>query len=143
MSQTYQYFKEILTIPRPSKQEEKIRSHLIEWATGRGYTSRVDHVGNLIVYVPAKGMDLPNNSERVVEPVILQSHMDMVCVKKPGSAHDFLNDPIQTYEKDGFLHALETTLGADNGIGIALSMAACDFEKHPPLEIVFTVDEEA
>lgn len=69
--------------------------------------------------------------------------MDMVCVKKPESAHDFLNDPIRVYEKDGFLHAHDTTLGADNGIGIALSMAACDFESYPPLEIVFTVDEEA
>jgi len=69
--------------------------------------------------------------------------MDMVCVKTPESTHDFSCDPIEVYEESGYLRARGTSLGADDGIGVALSMTACDFESHPPLEIVFTVDEEA
>lgn len=88
-----------------------------------------------MVYVDAK-----NSSSK--ETVMLQSHMDMVSAKTPDSIHDFLTDSIQVYEKDGFLHAQNTTLGADNGVGIALSMTACDFDSHPNLELVFTVDEE-
>lgn len=67
----------------------------------------------------------------------------MVCVKTPESTHDFLNDPIETYEEGGFLRARGTTLGADNGIGLALAMASVDFASHPALELVFTIDEEA
>lgn len=135
MSRTLRYFKEITQYPRPSKQEEKIRDFLVSWAQKREYRYQVDQIGNLIVYVPAKN----SNSKEII---ILQSHMDMVCVKTPESTHNFLTDSIQTYEKNGFLHAHSTTLGADNGIGIALSMVACDFESHPALELVFTIDEE-
>ncbi|HEY6437695.1 MAG TPA: cytosol nonspecific dipeptidase, partial [Ignavibacteriaceae bacterium] len=66
----------------------------------------------------------------------------MVCVKTPESTHNFLNDAIDFYEEDGYLYAKNTTLGADNGIGIALAMTAIDFESHPKMELVFTIDEE-
>lgn len=129
------YFQQVTQYPRPSGKEEKIRTFLIQWAEKRGFQYRVDAIGNCIIFVPAKN----TNSKEVV---ILQSHMDMVCVKTPESVHDFEKDPIEVIEKDGYLHANNTTLGADNGIGIALSMAATDFESHPALELVFTMDEE-
>lgn len=135
MNQTLTYFKEITQYPRPSKKEEKIRNYLKGWAEKQGYRSETDTIGNLIVFVSAK-----NHSS--AETIILQSHMDMVCVKKSEIEHDFTKDPIRTYEKDGWIHADGTTLGADDGIGMALSMAATHFESHPTLELVFTVDEE-
>ncbi|MCK9272629.1 beta-Ala-His dipeptidase [Candidatus Gracilibacteria bacterium] len=135
MSKSLDYFKQITQIPRPSKKEEKIRNFLINWAGSRGFESVVDKVGNLIIYVPGN-----NKSE---ESVILQAHMDMVCVKTPDSFHSFESDPLDIYEEDGFLKARNTTLGADNGVGIAIAMSSVDFPSHPPLELVFTVDEEA
>ena len=93
MSKTIQYFKEITQYPRPSKQEEKIRNFLISWAEKREYRYKVDQIGNLIIYVDSK-----NSLSK--EIIILQSHMDMVCVKTPESTHNFLTDSIQTYEKD-------------------------------------------
>lgn len=135
MSQTLQYFKEITKYPRASKKEEKIRKFLIEFFSSKWYEYKVDTIGNLIVYVPAK--NTPSD-----ETIILQAHMDMVCVKTPESAHDFLNDAIDFYEENGYLYARNTTLGADNGIGIALAMSAIDFDKHPKMELVFTIDEE-
>lgn len=136
MPKTLEYFREISRYPRPSKQEEKIRNFLISWATSNSYPHKTDKIGNLIVYVDARN----TNSQ---ETVILQSHMDMVCVKTPESNHDFLSEGIQIYEDQGFLRARNTSLWADNGIGMALSMAACEFESHPRLELVFTMDEEA
>ena len=136
MSKTLQYFKEITKYPRPSKHEEQIREFLISWSQERRHHHAVDGIGNLVVYVDAK-------NSTVTTPVILQAHMDMVCVKTPESTHDFSVDPIEIYEQDGYLHARDTTLGADNGIGVALAMAASEFASHPPLELAFTVDEEA
>lgn len=135
MSQTLEYFKQITAYPRPSKKEEKIRNFLISFFSWKWYEYQVDAVWNLIVYVPAK-------NTQSWETIILQAHMDMVCVKTPESNHDFLSDAIAWYEKDGYLYAKDTTLGADNGIGIALAMSAVDFEKHPNMELVFTIDEE-
>lgn len=136
MSQTLKYFKEITAYTRPSKQEEKIRAFLLDFFSEKWFEYKVDKVGNLIVYVPAK------NSESK-ETVILQAHMDMVCVKTADSNHDFSNDAIQTYEKDWYMYALNTTLWADNGIWIAYAMTALDFPIHPKMELVFTIDEEA
>ncbi|MDD5770396.1 MAG: beta-Ala-His dipeptidase [Candidatus Gracilibacteria bacterium] len=136
MSKTLQYFKEITKYPRPSKKEEKIRDFLVNFFSKKGYKYIVDKTGNLIVYIPAK-----NSFSK--ETIILQSHMDMVCVKDEKSNHDFLKDSLKILEEDGFLKAKNTTLGADNGIGIALIMSAIDFEKYPNLEIIFTIDEEA
>lgn len=136
MSKTLEYFHQITQYPRPSKQEEKVRAFLISWAKQKWLEFIVDTVGNLIIYVPA-------NDPVSTETIILQAHMDMVCVKTPDSTHNFLNDPIETYEEGGFLRARGTTLGADNGIGLAMAMAAVDFPSHPALELVFTIDEEA
>lgn len=136
MLYTIGYFKQITTYPRPSKDEDKIRDFLIKFFSSNWYKYIVDNVGNLVVYIPAKN----SNSK---ETIILQSHLDMVCVKNPDSKHDFFVDPIEFYEKDGFICAKNTTLGADNGIWVALSMSAIHFDKHPSLELVFTIDEEA
>ncbi len=135
MSKTLKYFKEVLKYPRPSKKEEKIRVFLIDFFDSKWYKYIIDKIWNLIVYIPAK-----NTLSK--EIVILQSHMDMVCVKTNDSKHNFLTDTIKTYEKNGFLFARDTSLWADNGIWIALSMVSIDFETHPALELVFTVDEE-
>lgn len=135
MSQTYNYFKEITLYPRPSKKEEKIRTFLIHFFSQKWFEYQIDSVWNLIVYVPPK-----NSSSK--EIIILQAHMDMVCVKTKQSQHDFFNDPIQFYEKSGYMYAKNTTLWADNGIWIALCMSAVWFSSHPALELVFTVDEE-
>ncbi|EKD66497.1 MAG: hypothetical protein ACD_49C00038G0031 [uncultured bacterium (gcode 4)] len=135
MSKSLDYFKQITKIPRPSKWEGKIRDFLIAWANSKGFENVVDKAWNLIVYVPGT-----NKSE---QSVILQAHMDMVCVKTDNCFHNFESDPLDIYEEDGFLKARNTTLGADNGVWIAIAMTAVDFPSHPPLELVFTVDEEA
>lgn len=132
-----QYFYEIATIPRPSKQEEQIIAWLIDFAKSHGYDYKLDQVGNLVIKVPAP-------KEASGRPtVVLQAHVDMVCEKSPESKHDFSKDSLVLEEKDGWLTAKGTTLGADNGIGIALALAAAEgIESHGPLELLFTVDEE-
>ncbi len=136
MSNTLNYFKEITKYPRPSKQEEKIRNFLIDFFSWKWYEYKVDSTWNLIVSIPAK-----NTSSQ--ETIILQAHLDMVCVKSSDSNHNFLTDVLDFYEEDGYLSAKNTTLGADDGIWIALCMSAIDFQKYPALELVFTIDEEA
>lgn len=135
MSKSLDYFKQITQIPRPSKREEKIRDFLITWANSKGFENVVDKVWNLIVYVPGT-----NKSE---DSIIMQAHMDMVCVKTDSSQHNFETDLLDIYEEDGFLKAHNTTLWADNGVWIAIAMTSVDFASRPPLELVFTVDEEA
>lgn len=135
MPSTLDYFKQITQFPRPSKHEEAIRQFLENYFSSFGYKTALDSVGNLIVYVPAK-------NSTSTDTIILQAHMDMVCVKTSESTHDFSRDAIEWYEQDGFLRARGTTLWADNGIGIALAMKAIHLENHPALELVFTVDEE-
>ncbi|MCX6825505.1 MAG: beta-Ala-His dipeptidase [candidate division SR1 bacterium] len=129
------YFKHITTIPRPSGNEEKIRERLIDWASKNSFNYKIDSIGNVVIYLPAS----PGYEEKDV--VILQGHMDMVCVKAPTSTHDFFKDPLQTYEEDGWLKAKDTTLGADNGIALAMMLAIVE-HPHPALELFFTVDEE-
>ena len=135
MSDTIDFFKEITKIPRPSKNEDKIREYLINWALESGFEYKTDTAWNLFVYVLSS--DFAQS-----QPLLLQSHMDMVCVKTEDSEHDFFNDPLDIYEEEWFIKSRNTTLGADNGIWVALSMAAAWFEIKPPLELVFTVDEE-
>ena len=78
------------------------------------------------------------------EPVIIQGHMDMVCEKRPESNHDFKKDPLELYVEDGYVKAKDTTLGGDDGIAVAMALAILDSKDipHPPIEAVFTVDEE-
>ncbi len=132
------WFEEIAKIPRCSKQEDKIVNYLIEWSKENGFEYNVDDVQNLVIKVP--GSSGKENSPTVV----IQGHMDMVCEKTPDSDHDFTKDPIKFVYEGEWLTADRTTLGADNGIAIAMAMvAALDKDiVHPPLELLFTVDEE-
>lgn len=125
-------------MPRPSKKEEKIRQYLVDFAAAHGLACKTDEAGNVLVSKAASaGME---NRKKV----ILQSHMDMVCEKNGGVSHDFETDPIETYIDGEWLRAKGTTLGADNGIGVAAELAvlAADDIEHGPIECLFTVDEE-
>ncbi|MFC1559461.1 hypothetical protein ACFL39_02610 [Gemmatimonadota bacterium] len=124
----WEYFDEIRKIPRPSKHEEKIQAWLKAWAEERGFGVQEDAAGNLVVSVPgAAGSD-------VTAPVVLQGHVDMVPEKNRDSNHDFLTDAIEAVIDGDWVIAPETTLGADNGVGIALAMAAASDPEciHPP-----------
>jgi dipeptidase D len=132
------YFREILNIPRPSKKEEKIREYLKKFGEKHNLETIEDDTGNILIRKPAtKGME--NR-----KPVVLQSHIDMVCEKNSDKRHDFDNDPIEAHIEGGWVTANGTTLGADDGIGVATQLAilASDDIPHPDLECLFTVDEE-
>lgn len=131
-------FEQVSAIPRETKNEAGIRAWLQEWAHVRGLLTRVDAPGNLVIQVPAsKGYE-----EKPT--LILQGHLDMVCQKTPDSRHDFARDPIHLIREGDWLKADKTTLGADNGIAIALMMALVEDETilHPALELLLTVEEE-
>ena len=134
----FHYFNEICQVPRPSKKEEKIIAYLENFAQAQGLEWKKDESGNILIKKPATA-GLEN-----LKTVILQSHIDMVCEKNSDSTHDFLNDPIETYIDGEWLKAKGTTLGADNGIGMAAQLAvlAANDIQHGPLECLFTVDEE-
>lgn len=131
-------FSELTTVPRPSKREEQVRQWVREWADKHQFTLTSDEIGNIVVRVPASA------GRESAPTIILQSHLDMVCEKNRDVVHDFDRDPIQTEIRDGWVHAVGTTLGADNGIGVAASMAAATDPEvtHGPLELLFTTDEE-
>lgn len=135
-SKALNYFLEISKYPRPSKDESKVRDFLVSWADWKWFKNKTDMAWNLIIYIPATQDKLGSES------VILQSHMDMVCVKTSDSNHDFLNDPIEIIEENWFLKAKDTSLWADDWAWIALALSAAGFESHPKLELVFTTDEE-
>lgn len=131
-------FAEICKIPRPSGHEERIGKFLTDFAAVRGLEYRQDKTGNVLIRKPAsKGMEN-------CQTVILQAHQDMVCEKEATLQHDFMTQPIETYVEDGWLKAKGTTLGADDGMGIAMALAILDSDqiKHGPLECLFTVSEE-
>jgi dipeptidase D len=133
------HFATLCAIPRPSKGEARLREHLEGWARSRGLATTVDAIGNLIVRKPA-------SSGRESRPcVLLQSHLDMVCQNNADKPHDFLHDPIEPVFREGWVVAEGTTLGADNGIGVALMLAVLEDShlSHGPIEALFTVDEEA
>ena len=134
----FHYFAEICKVPRPSKKEEKIIAYLQNFAKEQGLESKTDEAGNILIKKPA------TPGKENLKIVILQSHIDMVCEKNSDSTHDFLNDPIETYIDGEWLKAKGTTLGADNGIGMAAQLAvlAANDIEHGPIECLFTVDEE-
>ena len=136
--EVFSIFHEITQVPRPSKREGKIIEWLKAFAVKHNLEHTVDEAGNIIMRKPAT----PGYEDK--PGVILQAHMDMVCEKNNDTVHDFDNDPIHTYIDGDFIKAQGTTLGADNGIGMALMLAAItsDTLKHPALECLFTVDEE-
>lgn len=131
-------FGALSAVPRGSGHEAGARAHLEAWAQARGFAHRRDGAGNLVVQVPAPS-DLLG-----VSPVVLQGHLDMVCEKRQGSRHDFSRDPIALVRDGDWLRARDTTLGADNGIGVALAMALAEDRslRRPALELLFTVEEE-
>ncbi len=131
-------FEQISAIPRGTKREAELRDWLCAWANQHSLPWSVDEAGNLVIRVPATA------GFEQAPIIVLQGHMDMVCEKTPDSAHDFTKDPICCIAEGDWLHADRTTLGADNGIAIALAMALVEDESvgHPPLELLFTVEEE-
>ncbi|MGJ8757806.1 beta-Ala-His dipeptidase [Acinetobacter sp. HC8-3S] len=135
----WQHFGTLCTIPRPSKHEQQLRQHLKDWAEQRNLETYVDDVGNLIIRKVATA------GKEQVTGVILQGHLDMVTQANRGTQHDFFKDPIQSVLKDGWLIAENTTLGADNGIGVALALAVLESSDiaHGPIEVLLTIDEEA
>ena len=133
------HFATLCAIPRPSLHEAALRKYLIAWAQTRGIASVVDGAGNLI-------LSKPGSAGCETQPgVILQGHLDMVCQANTGTQHDFERDPINAVVRDGWVVAQDTTLGADNGIGVALALAALEEPNliHPPLEVLLTVNEES
>ena len=134
----FHYFDEICQVPRPSKKEEKMIAYLKAFGEKHKLETLVDEAGNVLIKKPATpGMENRKN-------VVLQSHIDMVCEKNNDVQHDFLTDPIETVIEGEWMKAKGTTLGADNGIGVATELAilADDSIQHGPLECLFTVDEE-
>ena len=134
----FKQFAEICKIPRPSKHEEKIREFLITFGQKHSLETRVDATGNILIRKPAT----PGMEDR--KTVVLQSHIDMVCEQNNDVQHDFLNDPLETIVEGEWMHAKGTTLGADNGIGVATELALLidDTVEHGPIECLFTYDEE-
>jgi len=131
-------FYGLTQVPRPSKHEEKIEEYLYNWGVSRGIETIKDKTGNIIMRKPAT----PGYEN--LKGVIMQGHMDMVPQKTADTKHDFLTDPIQTEIIGDWVGAKGTTLGADNGMGIALALAVLEDEtvKHGPIECLFTYDEE-
>ncbi len=131
-------FDEVTKVPRPSCHEEQIRDFLLKFAADHGIEAKTDKVGNVVM----KKAATPGHENAPV--VILQAHMDMVAEKNGDCDHDFLKDPIETYVDGDWVKAKGTTLGADNGIGVAAAMAAMIDKDlvHGPLEALFTVNEE-
>lgn len=134
----FKYFEEICQVPRPSKKEEKMVAYLKEFGAKHDLETKVDEAGNVLIKKPA------TPGKENLQTVILQSHIDMVCEKNNDVQHNFLTDPIQTEIEGDWLKAKGTTLGADNGIGVAteLALLADDSIEHGPLECLFTIDEE-
>ena len=131
------WFERLSAIPRESGNEAEVRSWLVAWGNEHGCSAKTDAVGNVVIRVPGSA------GYESSAAVVIQGHMDMVCEKVKGSAHDFARDPIQLHYDGEWLKARETTLGADNGIAIAMALALVDGGfPHGPLELLFTVDEE-
>ena len=135
----WRHFETICAIPHPSRHEEAIRRHLIELATQLGLSTTVDAVGNVIISKP------PTSGMEDRQPLCLQAHMDMVPQRRPDVVHDFLTDPIRPQLCGDVVKATGTTLGADNGIGLAAILAVLEATdlSHGPLEALITVNEEA
>lgn len=134
----HRFFEEMTRIPHGSYHEQAYGDYLVQFARERHFEYRRDEIGNVVIYKPASEgyEDHPY--------VALQSHMDMVWNKEEGNPHDFLTEPLKLYIEDGFLKARGTTLGADDGTGVAYTLAVLDDDslKTPPIEAIFTVQEE-
>ena len=131
-------FYALTQIPRPSKHEELAVEYMYNWGISHGLETIKDEVGNVIIRKPAT----PGCEN--MKGVILQGHIDMVPQKNADTVHDFEKDPIQTYIDGDWVKAKGTTLGADNGLGLAMAMAVLESDdiKHGPIEFLCTIDEE-
>ena len=134
----WRQFAALCAIPRPSKQEDRVRQQLLGVGRANGWDCRQDAAGNVLLAVPGCG------AMAGAEPLVLQAHMDMVCEKNSDVEHDFDADPIRPRIAGEWVVADGTTLGADNGIGIApaLAVAEAPAASRAPLDLLFTVDEE-
>ena len=134
----YKYLEEMTRIPHGSFHEQPYSDYLVAWAKEHGLHHLQDEMGNVVIYKPASA----GHEDRPA--VLLQAHIDMVCACDPGQDHDFRKDPLELYVEDGWLRAKGTTLGADDGVGVAYMLSILDDDTlpHPPLECVFTVQEE-
>ncbi|WP_109079190.1 aminoacyl-histidine dipeptidase [Aggregatibacter kilianii] len=134
----WKWFDQICAIPHPSYQENELAEFIVNWAKGKGFYAERDEAGNVLIRKPAtKGME---NRQKVA----LQAHLDMVPQANEGHAHNFATDPIQPYIDGEWVRATDTTLGADNGIGMAATLAVLDSDDlpHPDLEVLLTMTEE-
>lgn len=134
----WKHFAALCRIPRQSKHEGPVKDYLRKWATGQGLVNFIDAGGNLVIRKPAS----PGREN--APGIILQAHLDMVCQKNDSSTHDFSRDPIHATVRGNLVLSENTTLGADDGIGVALALAVLDDNSlvHGPLEALLTVDEE-
>ncbi len=134
----WNHFYEICQIPRCSKHEEKIREYVIQVAKRNNASYKTDEVGSVVIRKPASA------GKENAPVVVLQSHLDMVCEKNKDTVHDFSKDPIKIKKEGDWITADGTTLGADNGIGVAAALAVLESKNmvHGPLELLFTIDEE-
>ena len=132
------HFLALTSIPRPPKQEEEAREHVLAWAAEAGFETAVDDAGNAVVHVPSSA------GREHAPTVVLQAHLDMVCERDPESPYDPREGRISVVLDGDWVLAEGTTLGADNGIGVAAAMAVADDAElsHGPLELLFTVSEE-
>jgi dipeptidase D len=132
------HFLALTRIPRPPKHEDEARAHVLAWAAGLGLETEVDDEGNAVVHVPA------TEGRENAPSVVLQSHLDMVCERDPESPNDPREGRIEVVREDDWVLARDTTLGADNGIGVAAAMAIAEDPElaHGALELLFTVSEE-
>lgn len=134
----WKYFNELRKIPRCSQNEEKVADFIFTKAKNLGFDVFIDDMKNILVKIPA------STSYENKTPICLQAHMDMVCEKNSNVVHDFSMDPIDIYIAGDYVKTRGTTLGADNGIGLAAMLALMEDRdcSHPPLELLFTVCEE-
>ena len=134
----FYFFEAVSDIPRGSGQTEGVRDFLVRFAEERGLEAVTDDAGNVLIRKAA------SEGYEASPAVILQAHMDMVCVKTPESDHDFTKDALDLFVEGDMLYANGTTLGADDGIGMAMILAVLDDDSlaHPPIEALFTNDEE-
>ena len=131
-------FDELSRIPRESGNEEGIRNFLFSWCKDHSLEAEREEIGNVIIHVPA------TKGHESAPSLAFQGHMDMVCVKRPGSKHDFGKDPIEIIREGNIIRAKDTTLGGDNGIAIAMMLDIFTDEslEHGPLEGIITIEEE-
>ncbi len=134
----WKHFDKILSIPHGSGNEAQLAEYLLSYAKSKDLQAEQDESGNVVIHVPA------TKGNESAPTVVLQGHIDMVCEKNADVEHDFLKDPIEVQLDGEWLTAQGTTLGADNGIGMAAALATIESEDivHGPLELLFTVDEE-